>query len=264
MSVFPMPRLVVALAVSAALVSFVATPGGLLTKADIVGYAVCHQIESHSFTVAGRQLPLCARCSGTFLGALIGLFGQAVLGRRRAAKFPATMVIVILAGFTLLWTVDGLNSYLTLIRGPHLYRPRNWLRLASGGLNGLTMSVLVYPILNVTLWREPAREQAIRGWRDWGVLLLFEAGMMGLVLGRWPILLYPLALLSALGVLTLLTAVNTTLVLIIVGLDNLARNWREAIVPLSAGFTVSLIEIGVIDVIRYELTSIIQNTSLLQ
>jgi len=85
---FPMPWLIVVLAVTALLAFLVVTPDGLLTKADMIGYAVCHRLEGHSFTIAGRQLPLCARCTGTFIGALTGFFGQAVvLRRRRAAEF---------------------------------------------------------------------------------------------------------------------------------------------------------------------------------
>jgi len=240
---------------AASLVFLIATPGGLLTKANMIGYAVCHRIESHSFTIAGRQLPLCARCSGTFIGALTGFFGQAVvLRRRRTAEFPPPLIIVILVGLTLLWATDGFNSYMTLLNGPHLYEPQNWLRLTTGALNGLTMSALVYPVFNFTLWRQPAPERAIRNLRDLGVLLLLEAGMVGLVLTRWSFLLYPLALLSALGVLTLLTCVNSMLVMMIVRRENVVDTWHEAIVPLLAGFTVSLIQVGVIDLIRYALT----------
>ena len=152
-SAFPLAWLVILLAVTALMAFLVATPDGLLTKADMVGYAVCHRIESHSFSIGGRQFPLCARCSGTFLGALIGFFGQAVvLRRRRAAEFPPAPIVLILVGGTLLWAADGLNSYLALIGGPHLYEPQNWLRLSTGALNGLTMSALVYPVSNFTPW----------------------------------------------------------------------------------------------------------------
>jgi uncharacterized membrane protein len=263
---FPLPWLVVVLAGMAVLAFLVVTPDGLLTKADMVGYAVCHRISSHSFTVAGRQLPLCARCSGTFLGALTGFLGQAVvLRRRRAAEFPAPLIIVVLVGFMLLWAADGLNSYLTLFpNGPHLYEPQNWLRLTTGALNGLTMSVLVYPVLNFTLWRRPVPERAVRNLRDLGVLLLLEAGLVGLVLTQWSFLLYPLALLSAVGVLTLLTSVNSMLVLMIVRRENVVDTWREAVVPLLAGFTLSLIQAGVIDVVRYSLTGTLEGLPPLQ
>jgi len=239
-----------------ALVMFIAaTPGGLLTKADMVGYAVCHRIGSHSFAIGGRQLPLCARCTGTFIGALVGFLGQAVvLRRRRASEFPPAFIIVLLVIFTLLWASDGLNSYVQLIGGPHLYEPRNWLRLTTGALNGLTMSALVYPVFNFTLWRRPVPERAIRGLRDLGVLVLLEAGLVGLTLTGWSFLLYPLALLSALGVLTLLTSVTSMLLVMLVRRDNMVETWREAIIPLLAGLTVALIQVGVIDGVRYALT----------
>ncbi|MDY7077187.1 MAG: DUF2085 domain-containing protein [Chloroflexota bacterium] len=237
----------------------VATPGGLLDKTDMVGYAVCHRITARSFVIAGRQLPLCARCSGTFIGALVGFFGQAVVLRRhRSAEFPPTAIVAILAGFMLLWAADGLNSYMTLINGPHLYEPRNWLRLTTGALQGLTMSTLVYPVFNFTLWRHSTSEPAIRNLRDLGVLLLLEIGLVGLVLTEWTFLLYPLALLGASGVLALLTSVNSMLVLMIVRRENVAETWRDCVIPLMVGFTVSLIQVGVIDLVRYTLTGTLE------
>jgi len=258
--VFPVSWLVVVLAATAVAAFLAITPDGFLTKADMVAYAVCHRIPSHSFTVAGRQLPLCARCSGTFLGALTGFFGQAVvLRRRRAAEFPPAYILAILVGFMVVWAADGLNSYMTLLpAGPHLYEPQNWLRLTTGALNGLMMSALVYPVFNFTLWRQTVSEPAVRDLRDLGVLMLLEAGLVGLVLAQWPFLLYPLALLSALGVLTLLTSVNSMLVLIIVRRENVVDTWREAIVPLLAGLTVSLIQVSVIGIVRYGLTGTLE------
>ena len=252
---FPLPWLTVALATTALLAYLVATPDGLLAKADMVSYAVCHRIVSHSFVIAGRALPLCARCTGTFIGALTGFFGQAVvLRRRRAAEFPPISIMVFLITFMLIWAADGLNSYLALIGGPHLYEPMNWLSLATGALNGLSMSMLVYPIFNFTLWQRPVSERTVRNLRDLGVLILLEVIMVGLVLTRWSFLLYPLALLSALGVLGLLTTVNSMLVLMIVRRENVVRTWREAAVPLLAGLTVTLIQVSVIDIVRYILT----------
>jgi len=252
---FPAAWLIILLAATVLLTFILETPRGLLSKTDAVGYAVCHRIESHSFAIAGRQLPLCARCTGTFVGALTGFFGQAfVLRRRRARQFPPTGAIAVLAGFMLLWAADGTNSYLALMGGPHLYEPQNWLRLSTGALNGLAMSALVYPVFNFTLWRRSEPTPAIRNLKDLGILALLEAGMVGLVLTRWTFLLVPLALLSAAGVLGLLTSVNSMLVLMIIRRENVADTWREAIIPLLAGFTVSLIQVGVIDIVRYTLT----------
>ncbi len=52
------------------------TPAGLLGKADAVGYAVCHRISVRSFFLDDRPLPLCARCTGMYLGAMAGLLYQ--------------------------------------------------------------------------------------------------------------------------------------------------------------------------------------------
>lgn len=256
---FPLPGLVVTLSVTTLVIFLVATPAGFLTKMDMVGYAVCHRIADRSFVFAGRQLPLCARCSGTFIGVIVGLFGQAVvLRRQRAAEFPPPLVLVSLIGFMSLWAADGLNSYMTLINGPHLYEPNNWLRLTTGALQGLTMSAFVYPVFNFTLWRDPTPERTIRNLRELGMLVLLEAGLVvlviALVLSGWTFPLYLLAGLGTLGVLTLLTCVNSMLILMIVRRENLADSWRESIVPLLAGLAVSLIQIGAIDAIRFALT----------
>jgi uncharacterized membrane protein len=267
--IFPWPWLVV-LPTLAALLSFLLfTPPGFLTKADMVCYAVCHQWKAHSFVIAGRQLSLCARCTGTFLGALVGLFGQAfVLRRRRAAEFPSTPMLVILIGFMLLWAIDGLNSFIdakginpsldALIRIRPLYEPQNWLRLTTGALNGLTMSALIFPVFNFTLWRDSSPERSIRNLRDLAVLVLLEGCLIGLVLlavfVQQPFVLYPLAFLSAMGILTLLTLVNSLLVLMFTQRDNMVTRWREAVIPIMGGFMLSLVQIGVIDFIRYLIT----------
>lgn len=262
---FPWSRLVVLLAAAVLLTFLIATPDGLLAKADMVGYAVCHRIGSHSFSIGGRQLPLCARCSGTFLGALTAFVGQAVVLRRhRAGEFPPVIVLVILASFTLLWAADGLNSYMALIGGPHLYEPHNWLRLATGALNGLTMGALAYPVVNFTLWRRPIAEPAIGNLGDLGTLLLLEASLVGLVLTQWSLLLYPLAVLSALGVLVLLTTINSTLLLTILRWENRVDTWREAAIPLLTGLTMALIQVGVIDAVRYALTGTLSGIPPLQ
>ncbi|MBN1955501.1 MAG: DUF2085 domain-containing protein [Anaerolineae bacterium] len=231
-------------------------PPNLFTKADLIGYAVCHRIESHSFEIGSREFPLCARCTGTFLGALTGLFGQVVvLRRRREAEFPPAYILAILIGFIGLMGFDGLNSYLTMIPGaPYLYEPQQWLRLTTGALNGLALISILLPLVNYSLWKTPSPQRTIKGLGNLLVLLLMEAAMVGGVLSGWPPLLYPLALASALGVLTMLTLVNTVIVLLLTGWENQYSNWREAIPALLLGMTVALLQVGVIDLLRYAFT----------
>jgi len=253
---FPAPWLIALLAILAVLAFVIATPGGLLGTADMIAYAVCHRIESHSLTINGRQLPLCARCTGTFTGALVGLLGQAVVLRRgKAARFPPPAIFALILVFIATMAADGLNSYLSMIpNAPYLYEPRNWLRLLTGSLNGLAMSSLLYPIFNATLWLAPVEQRTIRSIRDLGILVALEFGTMGLILTGWAPILYPAALLSTAGVLTLLSAINTMIFVMIIQRENVVETWGQAVVPTLAGLTVSLFQIGAIDLLRFALT----------
>jgi uncharacterized membrane protein len=238
------------------------TPPGLLGKADALGYAVCHRIDERSFHIDGRQTPLCARCSGTFSLALIGLAAQAIF-RPRRTQWPAWPIALALGLFALAFAVDGANSYLYLIKQtrpdalqniPNLYVPQNWLRLLTGSGMGLGMSVLLYPVVNQTLWREQDERPALTGWRD----LLFLLGLAALVdlaiLSERTFLLYPLALISALGVPALLGLIFGLVWVIAMRQENTCTSARQLWLPLLAGLTIALIFITGIDLGRLWMT----------
>ncbi len=53
------------------------------------GSIVCHQRPERSFSYAGAQLPVCARCVGLYVGGLVGVLAWTViagLGRRPLAR----------------------------------------------------------------------------------------------------------------------------------------------------------------------------------
>ncbi len=227
------------------------TPPGLLGKSVAVGYAVCHRIDGRSFHLGDRQLPLCARCTGIYLGALAGLTALAVMSRR-AGGLPTRPMLVVLFGFIAVMGFDGVNSYLTLFPGlPHLYEPQNWLRLVTGTFNGLALAALVYPVLNQTLWKDWENRPVVAGPRDLGVLVGLGLTVIGLVLTDNPVILYPLALLSAAGVVVLLTALDATFLLILTRRDGRAERWTGALLPLLAGFTLAILQIALVDAVRF-------------
>ena len=226
-------------------------PRSLLDRCDLVGYALCHRIPSHSFHFAGRQLPLCARCSGIYLGALWGLFFMGVIRHRRSRRLPPVSILTLLIGFFLLQAVDGLNSYLTLFPGlPHLYEPHNLLRFVTGALNGLTISGLVFPLFNSALWHTTDPSPSLRGWRDMGVLLIGVGGLIALVSTGAPVLLYPLALGSTLSVILVLTMVNTTIWTMVTGREGEAESTAQAWRPLLRGLCLSLLEMAALILMR--------------
>ncbi len=223
------------------LLFLLATPAGLWEKLDAVGYAICHQIPERSFSFHDRPLPLCARCTGTFSAALLVVLTSVVQGRGRASHLPPFRVALTLLGFMLVWALDGLNSYLALIDMPHLYEPHNGLRFATGSLNGIALGNLVLPIFNLSMWRRPHPRPNLKNMRELallvGLVALFDGGVLGL--GG------PLYLLAAgastLGVLTMLTAVNTVIALILLRWENRAGSPSQALAPVLVGLALSLV-----------------------
>jgi len=221
----------------------------------LFGGGVCGQIPSHSFIIGGRQLPLCARCTGTYLGALLGFLGLAALRRWRANGLPPGQVLALLASFIVLWGVDGLNSFLTLLpNAPHLYDPHNLLRLITGMLNGLALSIIVYPILNFLLWKEADAGRVIRNFRELGYFLIPAALLIWVVQTQASFLLYPVATLSILGVLIMLTLINTAIILIVTRREGKAVDWRDAFLPLLLGLLAAFLELGMLGSLHLALT----------
>jgi uncharacterized membrane protein len=238
------------------LVLIAVPPHSLLGKADAVGYAVCHQIPERSFILAGRRLPLCARCTGTFLGALLGVTAALLLGRHRASRLPPVAVLGLLVAFIGVWAFDGLNSYMTLFPGaPYLYEPRNWLRLTTGLLNGLALIALVLPIYNFTVWREPVQEPGIRSIWELLALLPVVALLVLVIQAEVGFLLYPLAILSSLGVVVLLVLINSMIAAVVLGREGYAASWRQVAVPLTVGAGLALLQITTMVLLRGYLTT---------
>jgi uncharacterized membrane protein len=237
-------------------------PPGILSKADAIGYAVCHRLSERSFHAGGYQLPLCARCSGMYLGAVLGMVFLSITYRRSAGT-PPKAVIAILALFGLAFAVDGANSYLYLMKSvsgsflnfiPNLYVPNNSLRLFTGSGTGLGMAVAVFVSLNQTLWKDWDNKPVLGKPRD---LLMLTALMLLadlLVLPEWDWVLYPVAFISAGGVVMLLTMVYGMLWTIVMRMENMYLHLRQAWLPILAGVTIALLQITLIDVFRLWLT----------
>jgi uncharacterized membrane protein len=254
----PRPRLTaiaVALAVLIIVFFIQVPPSSLLGKADVVGYAICHRIPERSFFLNGRQLPLCARCTGTFLGVLVGLAAVLLLRRHRASRMPPVHVLGLLVMFVGLWGFDGLNSYLTFFPGaPHLYEPRNWLRLTTGMLNGLALIIFVIPIFNFTLWRETTRERVLKNAWELFAILPVVALLIWIIQAEIAFLLYPLAILSSLGVLLMLILINSLIATVVLGREGYAQTWRQTLIPLTVGAALAILQITAMVLLRAYLT----------
>ncbi|MBI5830536.1 MAG: hypothetical protein HZB20_13585, partial [Chloroflexi bacterium] len=87
--------------------------------------------------------------------------------------------------------------------------------------------------------------------REVGGLVLLAAVVIALVLSDNAVILYPLALISAGGVVLLLTLTNSMLFMLITRTENKARAARDVLLPLTGGLVGSFTLILLIDVVRF-------------
>lgn len=237
------------------------TPPGLLGKADAIGYAICHRIDERSFHVFGRQLPLCARCTGEFYAAGISLLFMALISGKKSGM-PGWKLGAPLLVFFLAFGIDGSNSYLYLLKQtshgaldniPNLYIPNNTLRLFTGSGMGIALASILFPAFNQTTWREYDPSPAL----DWKKLLILIGTVFVidlLILTESPVVLYPIAIISVLGVLALLIIVFSMVWLLIMRQENVFDSLKQMWLPFLAGTTLAFLMISVIDLLRFKLT----------
>jgi uncharacterized membrane protein len=230
------------------------TPAGILGKADAIGYAVCHRIDLRSFHIGETQLPLCARCSGMYLGAMVGLSYQLAIGKRRTGM-PSWKIILPVSIFVMLFAVDGLNSFISLFSsGAGLYQPSNSIRLLTGTGMGLAIAVALIPAFNATVWKYIDPRPAFLSFSSFGVMVLIAISLDGLILLETPVILYPLALISAAGVIIILGIVYSMVLIMLFKFENRINKISQLSYAMIGGFTIALLQIGLLDIIRFFIT----------
>lgn len=228
------------------------TPPGLEGKVQAAGYAVCHQIESHSYSIGGKALPLCARCSGTFLGILVTLL--LLYSKERRGGFPSRGKQALLLVFFLFFAADGINASLPLLGASPLYPPSNLLRLISGFLFGVTLANVVLPIWHQTLWVEQNPKPVLYRWRQLGGVLLWCAAIGALVVMDIAVLYYPIAILSTASIFLILAMVYSLLWCILLKKENSLHLFREGSRIFIAGLITAILQIGVMNLVRFTLS----------
>ncbi len=219
-------------------------PGAtLLDRLRALDGGICAQLPTHSFYPGGERLPLCARNTGIYLGYAITCIALYLSGRLRATEFPRRPMAIGLLLCILALAVDGFNSLFLDLHLPHLYQPHNLLRLATGLLTGMAMACFLVPVTNVTLWKETGHTRTVDSW--WQIIRLLPIlALVFLAVGtQAAIFLYPVAILSSLGVMTVLCMINLT---ILVAISNKACRLtcaRQVFPFVTAGFFMAIGEL---------------------
>jgi uncharacterized membrane protein len=240
---------------------FYIAPPGLLGKADSIGYAICHRIDERSFQIGDRQLPLCARCTGEFYAAGISLIFFALVSKKQSGM-PGWKLGAPLIFFFLAFGIDGSNSYLYLLKQssngvfdniPNLYTPNNTLRLFTGSGMGIALASILFPAFNQSTWREADPAPAL-SWKKLAILTGIIILVNLLTLTENDLFLYPIAIMSVLGVLSLLILVFSMAWLLIMRQENIFNSLTQMWLPFLAGTTLALLMIATIDLLRFKLT----------
>jgi uncharacterized membrane protein len=240
---------------------FSLTPPGVLGKADAIGYAICHRIDERSFQIGERQLPLCARCTGEFYAAGISLLFFAILSPKKSGM-PGWRLGIPLILFLAAFGIDGTNSFLYLLKQtsggaldqiPNLYVPNNTLRLLTGSGMGIALASILYPAFNQSAWKDADPDRALT-WKKLGILIGIVLLIDLAVLTESPTVLYPIAILSVLGVLALLVMVFSMVWILIMRQENEFTSMKQMWMPFLAGTTLAFLMISAIDLLRFQLT----------
>jgi len=249
-SKFPWKWILLGILCAAVIIWLRLTPPGLLGKADAIGYAVCHRIDSHSLHIGERQMPLCVRCSGMYLGAMLGLIYQFIQGKKGA--YPPLKTIIIMAVLVLAFAIDGSNSYIHFFPGVNgLYEPQTWSRMVTGMGMGLAMAAAVVPAFHQTVWRSWKEVSGLTSWKQLGLLFVLAGLTILAALSESAWLLYPLALISSAGVPVLLTMIYSMVLVMIFKKENFYERFDQMWMPLMGGALIALLQIGAFDLVRY-------------
>ncbi len=231
------------------------TPPGLLGKADAIGYAFCHRIDLRSFGIGERPMPLCARCTGMYLGAILTLAVLWVSGRKRYSEFPIRSVLMLFGVGFVAFGIDGVNSMFSLLPIlPNLYTPTNILRITTGFPVGVGMASLLSPVLAGSFWRDWVAEPVLANVREL-VQILGLCALVGLlVVLQVPQINAVLAVLSSLGVFLLLGIINLVIALNLLNCNNQFDNPAQASWLILLAVLLTVTQIALVNLLRFQLT----------
>jgi uncharacterized membrane protein len=82
-----------------------------------IGELSCHQIYERSFTFRGYQFPVCARCTGIFIGHIIAIF-SCIMGVRISLIISVLLILITAGdGFLQLFKIKESTNVRRLITG---------------------------------------------------------------------------------------------------------------------------------------------------
>lgn len=232
-----------------ALVLLLVYPGSLEGKLATLLRGVCAQRPDHALGFAGATVVLEARMLGIFLGFAIGVLSSWTRGRWRRSELPKGMIGLVVSLGIVVMAADGVNAALFDLGQPHLYAPRNDLRLGTGLWCGLGMAAFIAPVVSFVLWRQREPLPLFQNWRElgWGVFWMAFAGLLiGLGIVPGPLL----AAVGALSVVGSFWLVSTYLAVLAWDGPGGMESWTDLAGQAGVGFLLALLELFAMSALR--------------
>jgi uncharacterized membrane protein len=221
-----------------ALVGLAVLPGAtLIERLRALDGGICAQLPGHSFFPGGEQLPLCARNTGIYLGFATTFLYLAASRRLRVSRLPGLPVMLVLGLAVLLMAVDGFNSFFLDLGLPHLYQPMNPLRLITGLGAGTAMAAVIVPAASGLIWRTDEQRSSFDSLGELALILPLLTVDFFVVISVAPIILYPVAILSSVGLVLALTLINLIFALGLTRKIGQFDSWRQ-LFPVFTGVVV--------------------------
>ena len=112
-------------------------------KLMVIGRATgCHQLPERSFSFRGKQFPVCARCTGVFIGEVLGIF------LFKVGEISNIIAVV----FSLIMFADWFVQY------KFHYESNNIRRLITGLLCGYAFGNIIMKYLRYFMWLKTLKE----------------------------------------------------------------------------------------------------------
>jgi len=241
--------LAVLAAITAGLVWLAIPAGNWLGRFWSVGSSVCHQIPSHSLIHNYLQFPLCARCTGLYIGCLVSLIYYFTQGKRKS--LPERPYRYALLFFFILWAGDGLNSFLNdLLNRIILYETTNITRLVTGFGMGLVMSTALMTLFNTVVWKDAENSALLQN-----ITQIFFYAFTSLFFG-W-MLLHPskfffniMSLASIITVLIVISMLYMIFWVIILKKENQFKSFPQLIPYILVGLATALTQVYLLNMLR--------------
>jgi uncharacterized membrane protein len=123
---------------------------------ELVGFSVCHQLDSRSLAFGEILTPVCSRCAGIYTGFTVSAILLFLMFRKKQSDLPPAYVLVIMSIFFLSTVFDGFASYL------NLYETNNIIRFSTGVLCGTSLIVVLFPVFNFQYYARSRSERIFK------------------------------------------------------------------------------------------------------